>query len=45
MLALGTSRTQIGIDLSGKLLKVDSCQIGVKGWGLRGETQKAGGLA
>jgi len=28
----------------GKLLEVDSCQIGIKGWRLRGETTKAGGL-
>jgi len=43
-LALGTSWTQIGIDLREKLLEVDYCQIGVKGWGFRGETSKAGGL-
>ena len=45
MLALETSRTQIGIDLRGKLLEIDYCQIGVKGWELRGKTPKAGGLA
>jgi len=26
------------------LLEVDSCQIGVEDWGLKGETPKAGGL-
>jgi len=43
-LALRTSQTQIGIVLRGKLLEVDSYQIGVEYWGLRGETPKAGGL-
>ena len=45
MLALEIFQTQLGIDLRGKLLEVDSYQISVKGWGLRGETPKTGGLA
>ena len=32
-------------NLRGKLLEVDSYQIGVKGWGLTGGTPKAGALA
>jgi len=35
----------LGIDLREKLLEIDSCQIDVKGQGLRGETSKAGDLA
>ena len=45
MFALGTFRTQLGIDLRRKLLEVDSYQIDVKVQGLKGETPKASGLA
>ena len=44
MLALGISNSLEGYP-KGEVLEFDSCQIGVKGQGLRGETLKAGGLA
>ena len=41
---LGTSQTHLRDWPKGEVLEVDSYQIGVESWGLRGETSKNSGL-